>query len=70
MARVVNEVYAMRREFVGGAFAELGFTGEELEMRTRLFVVYHSWERTAFPKDSKKKLRSLVDRRLRFLLRK
>jgi AcrR family transcriptional regulator len=70
VARVVRRVYAMRSEFIGGAFAELGFTGEDLEMRTRLFVVYHSWERTAFWKDSKKELRSLIDRRLGLLLRK
>lgn len=70
VARVVRKVYDMRSEFIGGAFAELGFTGEDLEMRTRLFVVYHSWERTTFWKDSKKKLRSLIDRRLKLLLRK
>ena len=70
VARVVRKVYAMRLEFIGGAFAELGFTGEDLEMRTRLFVIYHSWERTTFWKDSKKKLRSLIDRRLKLLLRK
>lgn len=60
----------MRLEFIGGAFAEPGFTGEDLDMRTRLFVVYHSWEHTVFWKESKKKLRGLIDRRLRFLLRK
>jgi AcrR family transcriptional regulator len=70
VARVVRKVYAMRLEFVGGAFAELGFTGDDLEMRTRLFVGYQSWERVMFWKDSKKKLRSLIDRRLKLLLRK
>ena len=70
VARVVRKVYEMRSEFIGGAFAELGFAGEDLEMRTRLFVVYHSWERTTFRRESKKKLRSLIDRRLSLLLRK
>ena len=70
VARVVRRVYKMRLEFIGNAFAEMGFTGADLEMRARLFVVYHAWERTAFWKDSKKKLRSLIDRRLSFLLRK
>jgi len=70
VARLVRRVYAMRLEFIRGTFAELGFAGEDLEMRTRLFVVYHSWERTTFPKESKKKLRNLIDRRLSLLLRK
>ncbi|MEP5765950.1 MAG: TetR/AcrR family transcriptional regulator [Halieaceae bacterium] len=41
-ARVLDEAYSVRMEFVSRAFRELGFRGEELEMRTRLFVCYHS----------------------------
>ncbi len=38
MARVVQR----RLKFVGGMFRELGFRGEELEMRTKLYVCYHA----------------------------
>ena len=46
-----------------------GIQGDELEMRTRLFVCYQSWEQTSF-RDSKKVRRRLIDRRLRLLTRK
>lgn len=40
--RVLNRVFALRLDFVGKIFEDLGFTGEELEIRTRLFVAYHA----------------------------
>ena len=40
--RVVKRVFALRFDFVGKIFEDLGFTGAELEIRTRLFVCYHS----------------------------
>jgi AcrR family transcriptional regulator len=65
-ARAVRRVFKIRLDFVRAAFAELGFRGDELEMRTRLFVCYHSWEQTSFP-DTKKAFRHLANRRLRLL---
>ena len=47
-------------DYIREVFAELGFAGEELEMRTRLFVCYQSWERTMFRRDSKKALRAHI----------
>jgi AcrR family transcriptional regulator len=38
----------IRLGFLRAVFAELGFDGDELEMRTRLFVCHHSWEATMF----------------------
>lgn len=70
VARRVARVYRVRLDFLRQAFAELGFEGEELEMRTRTFVCYLSWERTMFPRDSKKELRALIPRRLALLTRK
>jgi AcrR family transcriptional regulator len=41
-ARVLGHSYKLRMGFVGQALRELGFSGDELEMRTRLFVCYVS----------------------------
>lgn len=49
---VVKKVIKMRLDFNRAIFAELGFDGDELEMRTRLFVCYHSWEVTMFIDDN------------------
>ncbi|MGB0257270.1 MAG: TetR/AcrR family transcriptional regulator [Coraliomargarita sp.] len=40
----INDVYQFRLDFVYRCFKELGFTGVELELRTRVFVVYASYE--------------------------
>jgi AcrR family transcriptional regulator len=53
--RVVKKVVKMRLDYLRTIFAELGFEGDELEMRTRLFVCYHSWESTMFADASKHK---------------
>lgn len=70
VARRVGRVYKLRLDFVRGAFAELGFEGDELEMRARLFACYQSWERVMFWRESKKALRALIPRRLELLTRK
>ncbi|MHC4802550.1 MAG: TetR/AcrR family transcriptional regulator, partial [Planctomycetota bacterium] len=68
-ARAFRRVYKTRLDFVGAAFAELGFKGDELEMRTRLFVCHQSWEKIAFG-GSKQARRRFMDRRLRLLTQK
>jgi hypothetical protein len=70
VAAQVRRVYRERLDFVRGLFRELGFEGEDLEMRTRLFVAYHGWERVTFPKEPKRRLRALIDRRLALLTRR
>ena len=40
VARTVKKVDRLRLDFVRAAFAELGFTGDDLEMRALLFVCY------------------------------
>jgi AcrR family transcriptional regulator len=44
VARIVRRADRQRLRFVGALFAEMGFTGEELEMRTSTFVIFHSME--------------------------
>jgi AcrR family transcriptional regulator len=58
-AKAVKSVYRMRLEFVRSIFSDLGFRGRQLEMRTRLFVGYHTWEHAMFDdltKDERHKL--------------
>ena len=44
VARMLRRADRERLRFVGSLFAEIGFTGLELEMRTTTFVVFHSME--------------------------
>ncbi|MCP3877679.1 MAG: TetR/AcrR family transcriptional regulator [Sulfitobacter sp.] len=68
--RAVRKVNRLRLEFVGGAFGELGFTGDELEMRTLLFVCYHTWEASTFRELSRKRRRALIEKRIELLTRR
>lgn len=53
--KALKKAVNMRLVFLRSIFAELGFDGDELEMRTRLFVCYHSWENTMFADVSRQK---------------
>jgi AcrR family transcriptional regulator len=70
IARRVHQVYRQRLDFLREIFRDLGFEGDELEMRARLFTCYHTWERPMFPKESKKSLRRLIGLRVALLARK
>jgi AcrR family transcriptional regulator len=69
-AGAVAEVYRKRMNYTRRAFRELGFTGAELDMRTRLYVCYHSWERTTFGSQDKASSRRSIKRRIELLTRK
>ncbi len=69
-ARAVKQVNKMRLDFVGTAFSELGFSGDELEMRTILFVGYQTWEQHTFRELPRKKLRALIKKRVKLLCKK
>ena len=66
-ARAVRKVNRIRFNFIGKAFAELGFTGDDLEMRTMLFVCYHTWESPMFREISRKRRRELIAKRIELL---
>jgi AcrR family transcriptional regulator len=56
MARkVLKKALDIRLDYLRSIFAELGFDGDELEMRARLFVCYHAWEGTMFSDTSSQK---------------
>ena len=68
--RVLKKVVKMRLDHAREIFADLSFEGDELEMRTRLFVCYHSWEDIMFPVLSNKKHSKLLKLRYKYLIQK
>ena len=65
----VEIVYKKRLAYVGSIFAELGLDADETEMRTRLFVCYHSWEKTMYKDLDPEKIAELRKRRLTLFTR-
>jgi AcrR family transcriptional regulator len=66
-ARAVRKVNRIRLDYVRRAFSELGFTGDDLEMRTMLFVCYESMESPTFREISRKRRRKLIAKRIDLL---
>ena len=66
-ARGVRRVNRLRLDFLRQTFAELGFEGDDLEMRTMLFVCYHSMEQWVFKGLSRKRRRALIQQRVALL---
>ena len=66
-AKAVAQVYQNRLGYLRETFRELGFKGDELEMRTHLFVCYHSWEMSMFGGQSERKLARLQKLRIKLL---
>jgi AcrR family transcriptional regulator len=53
-AAMVRKIDKLRLDYVRSIFKAMGFKGEELEMRTRTFVVYFSLEAGLFVRQSRK----------------
>lgn len=66
-ARAVRKANRVRLGFVTKALSELGFEGDELEMRAMLFVGYHTSEGAMFPEVSRTRRRELIERRVELL---
>lgn len=66
-ANAVRKVNRTRLNFVKYALAELGFSGDDLDMRSLLFVCYHTWETPMFPEISRKRRRELIAKRIELL---
>jgi AcrR family transcriptional regulator len=69
-ARAVRKVNRLRLSFLSEAFSELGFTGDDLDMRVMLFVCYHTWESPMFREISRKRRRELIAKRIELLTSK
>lgn len=63
---VIREVDELRLKILRRLFKEMGFTGTELEVRTRIFVVCHSLEESLSIDLERKNLRKEIDARLAF----
>ena len=66
-ARAVRKVNRIRLDYIGGAFSELGFTGDDLDIRAMLFTCYHTWEAPMFREISRKRRRALIAKRMELL---
>lgn len=66
-SRAVRKVDRIRMNFVRSALRELGFTGNNLEMRAMLFLCYQTWEPSMFGNLSKKRRRELIATRIEIL---
>lgn len=66
-ARAVRKVNRLRLEFIRSAFHELGFEGDDAEMRAMLFVCYQTWEAAMFRDISRKRRRQLIAKRVKLL---
>ncbi len=69
VAKVVKKVITMRLDYTRAIFEELGFTGDELEMRARVFLCYHAWEEVMFAGDSEQVNVRLQKLRLKMFLK-
>lgn len=61
VAEVLAEVDRNRYAFVRSLFKEMGFKGEELEIRTRIFAVANSLDDGFYPKPSKQERTRRID---------
>lgn len=69
VAKGVKEIDRRRFEFVRQLFHEIGFRGAELDLRTRLFVVYQSASAGVYLPESGLKAETEIKRRHAFLIR-
>ena len=69
-ARAVRNVNKMRLDLVRSNLHTLGFRGDELEMRTMLFVCYTTWETPMFQEIPRDNMRKLISRRIKLLTTK
>ena len=66
-ARAVRKVNKLRLAFAREALEELGFKGDEAEMRAMVFVLYHALESSVFRQVSRKRRRELIASRIEML---
>lgn len=62
VSELVDGVTKLRMDYIRSQIRALGFRDAELEVRTRMFVVYHSWGSTMFNTDVMGEDGALTDR--------
>lgn len=66
VARVVKKVDKARLSMVRQLFTDMGFTGNELEMRVTTFATFHSLEHGLFYRPSKRERKEMIQLRHAF----
>ena len=69
-AKAVKRADESRFKVTRALFAEIGFAGDQLEMRTRTFVAYYSMENALYKKEKKEERQRRVKLRHRMLTRR
>ncbi len=70
VAKLVEKVDTERFEYIKSLFVEMGFTGNDLEMRTMLFQAYHSLSPALFGSFFKERRLKHTNIRHRFFIQK
>ncbi|MDJ0958604.1 MAG: TetR/AcrR family transcriptional regulator [Arenicellales bacterium] len=70
IARVVKKVDKLRVSVVRQLFVDMGFMGQELEMRVMTFVTFHSLEQGLFERPSKRERKELIKIRHAFFTKR
>ena len=68
-AQAAKKVNRIRLDFISNTLSELGFKGDDLDMRAMLFVCYQSLESPMFPEISRKRRRELINQRIDLITR-
>jgi hypothetical protein len=66
-AEVLADVYRQRFEFIRSMFSDMGFSGCDLEMRTRLWLCYATHGKSMFPESSCEADEDLIEIRHKIL---
>ncbi|MGI9521088.1 MAG: TetR/AcrR family transcriptional regulator [Hyphomicrobiaceae bacterium] len=69
VAEKVREVDKLRYKFVRDLFVEIGFTGDDLEERVRMFLVYESAQHTVYFPQRSRHIKNSVETRFAILTR-
>ena len=70
IARVVKKVDTLRVSVVRQLFVDMGFMGQELEMRATTFATFHSLEQGLFERPSKRERKELIKVRHAFFTKR
>jgi AcrR family transcriptional regulator len=65
--QAVNKINEIRLDFVSQTLVELGFEGDDLQMRSMLFVCYHTWETPMFRDVTENHRRELIQKRIKLI---
>lgn len=66
----VRRVYKIRHNYIKNVLSELGFKGDQLEIRTRFFVLFNTWHQSMYKKVGSKDLDKMIKLQIEFITKK